>query len=605
MDIKTLQDGRYDGMFAAADAYDRIGSAFADHSSTWNNGVQGRARNSGWTGQAADKADASLSETGIKVQAAAGELCSIAPVLREGAEAFMLAQNKLAALLTDAKADGYQVGADGSVSWQPATPTAPDQGITIDQMFQQQAREMQATAYGMQIEQVLKEAEHADQVISERLRALTDDARTGKGLTRIAGGLNAMRNLRKEDLVDSAIPKQGSSPTQVNAWWKGLPPEEQQRLLQNHPQQIGNLDGIPSPVRDQANRANLDRTISQLENRGQLSAAEQEQLTGFRAIKQRVASEDEAHRKMPESNPQPYLLAIDTVGQGRAAISFGNPDTATDVVSYVPGLGTKIGGAGGGDADRAKDLWTASKAADPSKDVASITWIGYDAPQLEGATLDSLAVAGTERAERGGASYQTFVQGLRATHEGEPAHMTALGHSYGSFTVGQAAQRPGGLPVDDIILVGSPGTGAQRADQLGIDPKHVWVGAAENDPVTHLPSGAESTGMGVGGYIGAAAGAGFGPLGLITGAVVGGGGGYGVGHLVDEHELWFGQDPASREFGGNRFAVEPGPELSADSHSDYWDFRDERQKKDPSASLANMAEIVTGNGGNATKQSPR
>ncbi|MFJ5882772.1 alpha/beta hydrolase [Kitasatospora cineracea] len=603
MDIRTLQNGRYDELFAAADAYERIGGAFADHSSTWDNGVHGRVRSSGWTGDAADRADASLQATGVKVKAAAGELRSIAPVLREGAEAFLLAQNKLAALLQDAKADGYQVGADGSVSWEPATPSAPGQGTTIDELVQQQAREMQATAYSARIEQVLKEAEHADQVTADRLRALTDDARTGKGLTGAAAGTEVMRRFHREDLVESAIPKQGSSPAQVNAWWRALPPEEQQRLLRTHPQEIGNLDGIPSPVRDQANRVNLDRTITRLENQGQLSSAEQEQLAGFRKIKERLAQEDGAHGDQPDQAPQPYLLAIDTVGQGRAAISFGNPDTATDVVSYVPGLGTKISGAGGGDATRAKDLWTASKAADPSKDVASITWIGYDAPQLEGATPNSLAVAGTERAEKGGESYQTFVQGLRATHEGEPAHMTALGHSYGSFTVGQAAQRPGGLPVDDIILVGSPGTGAQHAGQLGIDPKHVWVGASENDPVTHLPSGAESTGMGLGGISGAAAGAPFGPLGMVTGGLLGGGGGYVGGRLVDEHELWFGQDPASKGFGGNRFAVADGP-LGFESHSDYWNFKDDK-KKEPSDSLGNMARIVTGHGGDTSKETPR
>ncbi|GAA2998425.1 hypothetical protein JCM13580A_41610 [Streptomyces drozdowiczii] len=46
--------------------------------------------------------------------------------------------------------------------------------------------------------------------------------------------------------------------------------------------------------------------------------------------------------------------------------------------------------------------------------------------------------------------------------------MTAIGHSYGSLTVGQAAQPPGGIPADDMVLVGSPDSGVDRAADLGV-----------------------------------------------------------------------------------------------------------------------------------------
>jgi hypothetical protein len=79
--------------------------------------------------------------------------------------------------------------------------------------------------------------------------------------------------------------------------------------------------------------------------------------------------------------------------------------------------------------------------------------------------------------------------GLSATNDHDDPHITAIGHSYGSLTVGQAAQRDGGIPgADDIILVGSPGTGADRAEDLNVGKDHVFVGSAENDPVTMLPS---------------------------------------------------------------------------------------------------------------------
>ncbi|MFD0393539.1 alpha/beta hydrolase [Streptomyces nogalater] len=83
--------------------------------------------------------------------------------------------------------------------------------------------------------------------------------------------------------------------------------------------------------------------------------------------------------------------------------------------------------------------------------------------------------------------------GLAATNDHKDPHLVAIGHSYGSRLVGAATQEPGGIPgADDIILLGSPGTGVDRAEELGVGKDHVFVGAAENDPVSHLPSKKEA-----------------------------------------------------------------------------------------------------------------
>ncbi|NEA46693.1 hypothetical protein G3I35_10465 [Streptomyces sp. SID10815] len=37
---------------------------------------------------------------------------------------------------------------------------------------------------------------------------------------------------------------------------------------------------------------------------------------------------------------------------------------------------------------------------------------------------------------------------------------------------------------DDIVLLGSPGTGAQRADELNVGKGHVFSASAGKDPVT-------------------------------------------------------------------------------------------------------------------------
>lgn len=158
----------------------------------------------------------------------------------------------------------------------------------------------------------------------------------------------------------------------------------------------------------------------------------------------------------------------------------------------MPGLGTKLSDVGGKDGDRALNVLNAAQKADTDSTFASMVWLGYDPPpgleKLQEGDTRPLEVMDTDRAAKGGAAYDTFMAGLRATHDGPPAHLVALAHSYGSTTVGLGAQMSGGTGADDIILVGSPGTGAQRASQLHIDPSHVWVGDAENDPVSHLPS---------------------------------------------------------------------------------------------------------------------
>lgn len=70
--------------------------------------------------------------------------------------------------------------------------------------------------------------------------------------------------------------------------------------------------------------------------------------------------------------------------------------------------------------------------------------------------------------------------------------------------MGTAARQAGGIPgADDVILLGSPGVGVDRAQDLGVSKEHVFVGAADHDPVTHLPSKDEAL---VGGLLGGATG---------------------------------------------------------------------------------------------------
>ncbi|PKV90177.1 alpha/beta hydrolase [Streptomyces sp. TLI_146] len=322
------------------------------------------------------------------------------------------------------------------------------------------------------------------------------------------------------------------------------------------------------------------------------------------------------HQLRAGSDPPMYLLGIGDQGNGRAIVSYGDPDTAKNVSAYVPGLGTKLDEHfANNDLKRARDTAVGARFADPGNPTASIVWLGYDAPQFSSEKFlelnklaENFAVMGDQDAKAGASAYNQFMAGISATHENGDPHVTAIGHSYGSLTVGLAAQQHGGIPgADDIILVGSPGTEAKTADALGVGRNHVYVGAAKNDIVTQLPSKTQVSGTTAGT--------------LLAGPGLGGYLGHKIGEVVDgPDQLYFGTDPASHEFGAQRFATGDGPPLidrgqllasimdgdmdelpspDVSAHSHYFD-----PDEDP-VSARNIARVVAGKGNEIDHEEPR
>ncbi|WP_280269721.1 alpha/beta hydrolase [Nocardia wallacei] len=140
-------------------------------------------------------------------------------------------------------------------------------------------------------------------------------------------------------------------------------------------------------------------------------------------LKTQAAGYDAVAGQLGARDGVPRLLStLDT--EGHAAIALRNPDTAQDVVTYVPGTGAKISEIDAG-TSRAEAMRRSAELADPSKATSVVTWYGYDAPQSVTGEAPK-AVYADNAAE----PLDSFQDGLRVTHEGPRATDTVVGHRH-------------------------------------------------------------------------------------------------------------------------------------------------------------------------------
>ncbi|WP_405928859.1 alpha/beta hydrolase family protein [Streptomyces griseus] len=536
-------------------------------------------------GEAVGAAEGRLRRLGVNFQYIYTECGLLRTALNSLAHEIKAQQRVLQGALDDAEALKFTVHADGSVTYPAAgeglvdgKPLAggtasgvPNPGmVTPSGLVAPNPNAGKAQDIADRVARAVRTAADADWRYARILRSLK--AHEGLAVpaatwTDAAADAAAVRQAAHTYLKE-AIPHD-ASPAERKEWWAGLTDEQREEYLAVYPDQIGNLDGIPALVRDAANRDNLQLLMGKLEGRDDDESATK--LAALREI-------DRQLRAVPKPGEPPmYLLGVGDQGNGRAIVSYGNPDASRNVAAYVPGLNTSLDEEfAQGDLKRARDLSiAANQYGEPS---AVITWLGYDAPQSPDG-LGTLAVALGGRAEEGGRAFGEFMSGIEASNDHEDPHLTAIGHSYGSRTVGSATQQPGGIPgIDEIVFVGSPGVGVDSADDMGVGREHVFVGAAANDVVTKVPSKKETA------------------VGAVEMLYGGPAAAYVFGDLADrgDDDVWFGSDPASEAFGARRFEVGDGPpligtgKLTIDAHSEYFDPEIDR------TSVENMALITAG-----------
>ena len=150
----------------------------------------------------------------------------------------------------------------------------------------------------------------------------------------------------------------------------------------------------------------------------------------------------------------------------------------------MPGFTTTVerdlGGADRVSADLADQARRAATLVGDHLEIIVVSWLGYDIPQTADTLRSGHSVVLRASAEAGAAGLATFLRGLPSDR-----HVTVVGHSYGSTTAGLAVAR-GDTGVDDLVVLGSPGLGADTSTGLGLPPRHVHVLEADDDPVADL-----------------------------------------------------------------------------------------------------------------------
>ncbi|MFD7979251.1 alpha/beta hydrolase [Streptomyces sp. NPDC059071] len=228
------------------------------------------------------------------------------------------------------------------------------------------------------------------------------------------------------------------TPAQTAAYFGGLTRAEQQRLLREHPDVVGNLDGVPPALRYAANS----------------------RASGGRFAGQQV-------------------LAYDPRGRGQAVLVYGDLVDAEHVAVIVPGSDVDAGNL----APLTRKA-TALREATGGR-TAVVAWAGYTTPV--GVGLDA---ASADLAEAGARRLVRFTDGLAAVGAAEPALFC---HSYGSVVCGLAAHE---LKARDLVAVASPGMRADDVAALGTSAR-VWAAKDPTDWIDRVPN-VEFAGLGHG-----------------------------------------------------------------------------------------------------------
>ena len=446
-----------------------------------------------------------------KMGVAHKELTTLADDLLEIQEAVKVAtgdvsqvENAVKVALQQASTTHCTISADGI-----ATCNSPGNSMS------QYTRQSIEFSVNRLVGQAVDLANTADTTLNARLKTVGTPGSTAKSTS-----------TQTHDLSDEEQKKfEKMTPEERAKYWSQQSEAQKQHLCDKYPDLIGNADGVEGWARDRANRNRLPKLKQEAKDNvstytellkspwidgntrafylSELDKAEKA-VKAYEAVQEQldkgITLEDYQHGT--KGDPVSLLTLQNDGGRVKAAMGQGDVDHAKNVATFVPGIGTTVEGSMGDYMRQTKNLRSAAMAQGnlSARDVATVAWLGYDAPgkadwkqpqNIPGIISPFLAQSGSDR-------LAGFMNGMQASRDygAGDAHMTLVGHSYGSSTSGMAATKVKYGVIDDLVLCGSPGMGTYDAKNYHVDQNHLWVSG--------VPKGDSVQGMGAirGGIVG-------------------------------------------------------------------------------------------------------
>ncbi|MGW1681063.1 alpha/beta hydrolase [Saccharopolyspora sp. NPDC002376] len=451
-----------------------------------------------WQGDAAQAAEDRHRDLGEKLRELVVEVAAVRRALIENVDEVQAVQRQLAEADSLASSYRFHICDDGRIEdLEHVVVGGP--GSRLDDEDRYRMEQIRPDLVD-RVKRLLTQADDADAELTKVLR----DADLNMMETNENGSLADAAALGDaRGLAETVEPPPPGTPAENARWWNSLPAETRAAMAEAPPAWLGNMDGIPATIRHTANvnrlddermmlQAQADRLRSKMDkpypgpggrfNRS-LDQAELDRVDA------KLQSLDEIEKVLGPEHDKRQLLVMDSSGERmKAAVATGNVDTASHVAVFTPGLESRVeDGLKPYDSAMArlqKDAAHQSLRYGDGGEVATVTWIGYEAPQLS-ETLDPAdSVATDNPAKHGAEDLANFYRGINESRSTEP-HLVALGHSYGSTTTGYALQQDG-TGVDDAVVMGSPGMGTPHHSMINVPDGNLYNLESDWDPVADV-----------------------------------------------------------------------------------------------------------------------
>ena len=315
--------------------------------------------------------------------------------------------------------------------------------------------------------------------------------------------------------IQEPSPPQFDDPQLANDWWTGLPQSERDRYITQYPEMVGAEDGLPLEDRDRANQILIDEEVVRLDTDLDASNARMSELTAERdaafargdwrqvhILDQEIARLESHIGGVTEqknyylwlggtafTEPAPGVPTNDHDGgtipppdvvilfkpngdrNDRIVLAWGDPSTANTVTTLVPGANSD-----GKYESYSEDAWELREETNGDPGHATVLWVDYDPPN---GTLDTGRTAAMETgggsavhiAEDGARELDRYYEGLGVLNP-DSRHVLVT-HSYGTIVASELFEHHEGVPVDDVVMIGSPGSASEPGDWLSRPDVHV------------------------------------------------------------------------------------------------------------------------------------